>query len=469
MLVAVILGPTVEAALQEIEEIKQKVDAAEIRLDYFTEPARRQLEILKVKARLPLVFTFRKKSQGGHGDFSESERLKLFERALSVGPEFADIEADTDPVFVQRIAVLYPKITLIGSYHHFEKTPSDLPALLALMKQPFFSIYKMALHANSTLDLMRLMAFGREMSKKIPLCCISLGEYGQPSRVLGPIIGNVLNYTSLRDQFGSLCQFNIDTLHSLYRFSHLTQETKIYALLGDPIAASRGDIFHNEIFRNEGIHAVYVKFRLAAAELSDFFEMVPKLPFGGFSVTIPLKEAILPFLSKIDPIACAIGAVNTIKIQGKYTIGTNTDAPGALHALEMYGKVHGKKLAILGAGGSARAIAYEAVQRGADVSLFNRTPKRAENIATQFGCQAYALDALNSHPYDVLINTIPPHPEGVLPILTAAILPHTTVMDINRYPIEAPLLQAARSKGCRCIDSQAMFEQQARLQQIEWN
>ena len=329
MLIGVILGPTVEAALQEIEEIRELVDAAEIRLDHFTEPARQQISLLKAHARLPLVFTFRKKQQGGYGDFSESERLKLFSQALLAEPEFADIETDTDPAFIHRIAKQHPKITLIGSHHDFEKMPSDLSALLSSMKHPCFAMYKMALHASSTIDLLRLMLFGREMSKIVPLSCIAMGEYGRPSRILGPIIGNVLNYTSLRDQFGAVCQLGLHTLHSLYRFSHLTQGTKIYALLGDPVALSRGDIFHNEIFRNQGIHAVYVKLRLTAAELEGFFEMMPKLPFGGFSVTIPLKEAILPFLTKIDPVASAIGAVNTLRVQGMDTIGSNTDAPGA--------------------------------------------------------------------------------------------------------------------------------------------
>ena len=457
MLVGVILGPTVDAALQEMGEIKGRVDAAEIRLDFFDQTSLTRLSRLRAEAPLPLIFTFRRRGEE-----------ELFEKALALGPAFADIEVGTDPSFVERIAKLYPKISLICSMHDFKKTPEDLEAVLESMKGPHFSMYKIAVHANSTLDMMRLMVFGREQSKRVPLSCISMGEYGQPSRVLGPIIGNILNYTSLRDQVGPLFQFNLDTLHDLYRFPFLTRETKIYALLGDPVEESPGAIFHNEIFRREGIHAIYVKFRLTASELVDFFPLASKLPFGGFSVTIPLKEAAVPLLTRVDPTAALIGAVNTVTVRGEEWVGTNTDGVGALNAIEMHGKVSGKRMAILGAGGSARAIAYEATSRKAKVSIFNRTLKRAGALAKEFGCEAHPLDELAAHPYDILVSTIPPNPDGILPIPTTEILAHTLIMDINNCSGKSPLLRAAKEKGCRTIQGSQMFESQAHLQQVEW-
>ncbi len=466
MLIGVIVENSVEAALSEMQELKERVDAAEIRLDRWEPSDWSQLALLKEKACLPLLFTFRKQEQGGRRLISETKRLELYEEALSLLPAFADIETDTDPLFIERVKQKYPQISLIGSFHDFEKTPDDLLSLFHWMQPARFNMVKISVHALSTLDLMRLMVFAKEMSPKWPLSCIAMGECGQPSRVLGPIVGNVLHYTSLQDSVNSLYQYSLDTLEKLYHFSHLTPKTKIYALLGDPVEASRGHLFHNEIFHREGIHAIYIKLRLGANDLPAFLDLAKKLPFAGFSITMPLKEAIFPLLTRIDPKASLIGAVNTVVVQGSDLIGLNTDAPAALFALEMHGKVQGKKIAILGAGGSARAIAYEAMQRGAEVALFNRTSARGEKIARDFGCKAYALDAFSAHPYDILVNTIPPDSCGSLPILATEILPQALVMDINPVSLSSPFLQAARERKCRCIDGDAMFEEQGRLQQM---
>jgi len=465
MLIGVVFRSKIEEILQEMELLRGKVDAAEIRLDYLEDAAWSRLELLREKAILPLVFTFRRKDQGGHLALPDEKRLELLKKALLLKPAFADIEADTKREFIDEVASLHPEIALIGSHHDFKKTPADLQGLLHSMQNPHFKIYKLALHARSSVDLLRLLVFARQNACRVALSCIALGVDGQPSRVLGQVVGNTLNYSSLDDSLNSLCHYSLDTLQQVYGFSRLNLQTKVYALLGDPLEESPGDVFHNQIFREEGIHAVYVKLRLTPFDLQEFFRLAQKLPFAGFSVTRPLKESILPFLSQIDGSAKAIGAVNTIVVNGAEWIGFNTDAPGALHALEMHGKVKGKKLAILGAGGSARAIAYEAMHRGADVMVFNRTSSRGEKLAKDFGCMAFALDALAAHPYDLLINTIPPHPSGELPILASSLRENTIFMDINH---SSPLLKAAEGRGCRCVLGKAMFEKQARLQQEIW-
>ncbi|MBX9744124.1 MAG: NAD(P)-binding domain-containing protein, partial [Chlamydiales bacterium] len=132
-------------------------------------------------------------------------------------------------------------------------------------------------------------------------------------------------------------------------------------------------------------------------------------------------------------------------------------------------KVRKKKVAILGAGGSAKAIAYEALRRGAEVMLFNRTLSRAEQAAKKLGCKVYPLDALSAHPYDCLINTIPPDSSGQLPVLAKDLLPHALLMDINSVTLSPPLLLFAKENGRRCLDGSLMFEEQARLQQITFN
>jgi len=432
--------------LSEIENVEGLADLIELRLDCFD---------IDSKPSCPCIFTLRKKEQGGRLDISETDRLARIEKLLELRPEYCDLEADTDPAFIERVAKKFPQVKFIGSYHNFNETPNDLDALLKSMKNPHFSIYKIAVTAHSTPDLLQLMIFAR--NSKEPLSVISMGESGKPSRVLGPIVGNLLDYAGLEED-PLLHRYSLKTLMEVFHYRKLNRETLIYALLGDPIEQSPGHLFHNPRFKH---NAVYVKMKVIGEEVSEFFKLIRQLPFGGLSVTIPLKEAAFTQVDELTPIAKAIGAINTVSFHGQKAIGTNTDGPGALNAIEMHMRVSGKQIAILGAGGTARAIAYEAKRRGAIVSIYNRTVERAQQLALELGCSGYGLEDLSS--YDVLVNTIPKSP--IIP----PIFPNTIVMDVVYAPRLTPLLATAKKGGCQCIYGEEMFVEQALLQQIEWD
>lgn len=443
---------------KEIEQIGPLVDLVELRLDYFD---------VKKKPKTPCIFTLRKKEQGGVKDISEKERLARIEKYLELEPEYCDIEADTDPAFIEKIAKKFPKVKLIGSYHNFEETPADLHAVLCSIKNPYFAIYKIAVKANSTPDMLRLMLFARE--SKEPLSVMSMGEFGKPSRVIAPIMGSLLDYTGLYDE-PNLHRYEVKTLLETFHYRKLNRDTLIYSLIGDPVEKSPGHIFHNPRFKH---NAVYIKMIVRPNEVHEVFSLMKKLPFGGLSVTIPLKEVVQLEMDEIKPIARAIGAINTVIFKkGRVRdrpelnaplVATNTDAPGALNAIERHIKVKNKRLAILGAGGAARAIAYEAMKRGAHVFIFNRTPERALTLANEFGCQGFGLEELSDHSYEILVNTIPPTATVVLPIR-----PHIAVMDVVIVPKESSILAEAKKSGCQCIYGEEMFVEQAILQQQEW-
>ncbi len=466
MLAAVIKGPTAEAALAEMEQAKNLCDLFELRLDFFESLDR--IGEIAARSPLPLIFTFRKKEQGGARDIPEDERLRKIEELLSFRPAYCDIEADTDPKCIERIAKKFPQTKWIGSYHNFEATPDVLEDVLQQMKNPHFALYKIATMARSSNDLLFLMAFAREHSKKTPLTCIAMGEAGSPSRVLGPIVGNAIDYSGLNGEASTLFQIDLKTLHETYRYRTLNRDTEVFALLGNPVKQSPGDVFHNAVFAKEGRNAVYVKIRLDKEELPEFYSLCRRLPFRGFSVTIPLKEAIIPLLDRIDPAAIAIGAVNTLTVHNQLIIGTNTDAPGALNAIERHLKVKDKRVAILGAGGTARAIACEARNRSAYVAVYNRTYERAKELADDLNVEARRFEEFGSHPFDLLVNTIPPSGEDAPPVDPTLIPRSATVMDVVYRPKETPLLKAAKQRGCHCIYGEEMFQEQARLQQLDW-
>ena len=455
-LVGVIKGPTLAAAKEQMAQASVYADLLEIRLDLLESKALSHLnELTRTK---PLIFTFRKKTQGGARELLEQERLDLFEKCLSAHPQYCDIETDTDHAFFEKITEKYPQIQIIGSLHEFNGIPANLLETFERMHKPQIAFYKMAIMVQSTNEALRLMAFAKEQEH---LTCIAMGPEGQLSRILAPIMHSDLCYASVEEGDAPWGQLSLNTLCDIYRFKTLTAKTKIYALLGDPVEKSIGHIFHNQSFPKD---AVYVKLHMAIPDLPFFFSIMRKFPFGGFSVTMPLKEQLEKYLTRIDPASAAVGSVNTIIVQDEHLIGYNTDGAGALNALERSRKVAGQRIAILGAGGSARAIAYEALARKAKVIVLNRTLERAQKLAQDFGCEAGALEDFSKTKYDILINSIPVD----LIFDPESLLPSSIVMDIVYWENETPLLKAARERGCQCINGLEMYHEQALLQQKLW-
>lgn len=455
-LVGVIKGPTIAAAKEQIASALPYADLVEIRLDLFESKALSHLK--ELPRSKPMIFTFRKKSQGGARDLLEQDRLELFEKCLSAQPEYCDIETDTDLNFFEKIKEKYPKMQIIGSAHFFETIPPDLEDVFAKMQKIEISEYKLACMVNTINEALHLMAFA---SDKPHFTCIAMGMDGQVSRILSPVIGSEFCYASIEDIDSPLGQVSLKSLCEIYHFKKLNRKTKIYALLGDPVSKSIGHLFHNQSFPDG---CVYVKLHLAIPDMPQFFSMMRKFPFAGFSVTMPLKEQLDKYLTKIDSRAQAIGSVNTILIQDEHLIGFNTDGEGALNALEHHRPVKGLRIAIIGAGGSARSIAYEAIQRKAKVISFNRTLARAEALAKDFGCEAAPLEDFSNASYDVLINTVPVD----LIYDAKSLKKDAIVMDIVYWENETPLLKAARERGCICVSGLEMFQQQAKLQQKIW-
>jgi len=455
-LIGVVKGPDLAAAKAQIARASNYADLVEIRLDMLDAKVLNHLQ--ELPRSKPMIFTFRKKSQGGARDISEDERLPLFEKCLSCNPEYCDIESDTDFSFFDRIAKKHPQMRIIGSFHDFEGMPANLEECFEKMQKPHISHYKMAVMANTVNDALHLMAFARD---KEHISCIAMGEYGQLSRILAPMFKSELCYASIDEEDSQAGQLSLNTLCEIYRFKEIAPDWKIYALLGDPVSKSIGHLFHNKSF-SKG--SVYIKLHLAIPDMPRFFSTMRKFSFAGFSVTMPLKEQMGPYLTRIDPASAAVGSVNTILVQDDHLLGYNTDGAGALNALEHHRKVKGLHIAILGAGGSARAIANEAIQRGAKVVVLNRTFERAQGLAKDFGCEAAPLEDFSDIRYDVLVNTIPVD----LIFDSKSINPSAIVMDIVYWEKQTPLLKAAKERGCVCIDGVEMFKEQALIQQKIW-
>lgn len=238
---------------------------------------------------------------------------------------------------------------------------------------------------------------------------------------------------------------------------------KIFGIFGDPIEHSLSPAMQNAALLSMGEKACYHAFRVAREDLKDAVLGAKAMGFAGLNLTIPHKEKALEldFLQP-DPLALAIGAVNTVSFTAPNAVaGYNTDGWGALLALQDAGvEIRGRSVLIIGAGGAARAIAYTLAQEGAEVSIANRSIKRAEELAALVGARGYSLCDLEklAPQSDIIINcTSVGMRAGDPGLLEGGLLQsHQTVFDIV-YNRETQLLKDARAAGAVALDGVMML------------
>jgi 3-dehydroquinate dehydratase/shikimate dehydrogenase len=477
MIVLVIAEHQYSNISQKIQSVIKDIDVIELRLDYLDYFDLTEIKRIKLNFDIPIIFTLRKKSQGGLFLLSENIRLNLLTQLAGLEPDYIDLEYDVPIEFVRILKKQHPKIKLIRSYHDFVKTPQNLMEIFTGLNHDLFTCFKIVTFAQSSLDCLRVLAFVNSIDNNVKITSFCMGGLGIVSRILGPIVANYFHYTCVDDLDDiqlATGQLKLSTLLDTYRLRTLNPNTSIYALIGDPVENSIGDIFHNKVFNRLEYNSVYVKIKLQETELQEFFQLMKLLPFKGLSVTMPLKQAVIPFLNQISDIANKISSVNTIIISQGKLIGDNTDACGALDALEETILVANKTIIIIGAGGAARAIGYEAIKRQAKVIFVNRTAAKAYDLGQHMNSLGYGFDEVKNIQcrYDIIINTTSVgmnSNDNTFIVLDELLKPNLVIMDIVYNPINTKLLQKAQLFNCNVVYGYMMFFKQAILQLRLWN
>jgi shikimate dehydrogenase len=219
-----------------------------------------------------------------------------------------------------------------------------------------------------------------------------------------------------------------------------------------------------------GWDAAYLAFEVD--DLPAAINGIRGLGIRGVSVTIPFKTQVISYLDEIDSIAEKIKAVNTIAHEGGRLIGYNTDWCGAIEALEEKVDLRGKNVVLLGAGGTARAIAFGLKEKGCgDVIISNRSSERAKDLAKELGFVYRPLSSIEEMEMDVLINAtsvgMSPN-NGESPLPKEFLKEGMTVMDIVYYPLWTKLLREAEEKGCQTINGLEMLAHQGSAQLKIW-
>ena len=248
----------------------------------------------------------------------------------------------------------------------------------------------------------------------------------------------------------------------------ITANTDLYAVFGHPVAHSLSPIMHNRAFMTAGITAAYMAFDVK--DIQAAMNAMRALGIKGASITIPHKVDVIGALDELDPEAQEIGAVNTVLNSGGHLKGYNSDGKGALLALESRTSLNGKHVAIIGAGGAARAIGCEIRQKAGKLTIYNRSRERGEALAQELEANFRPLEDSERIRCDILIHTTS---MGMFPdvrklaVNSKNLQAGMVVMDIVYTPLKTALIQEAEAKGCTTIDGAAMFVYQGALQ-FQW-
>ena len=243
----------------------------------------------------------------------------------------------------------------------------------------------------------------------------------------------------------------------------------LYVVVGNPIGHSLSPVMHNSALAHSGLDGCYLALRVE--NIAAAVDGIRGLGIRGASITIPHKIAVLPYLDEVDPMAADIGAVNTVFNKDGVLWGYNSDCAGAVNALSAKTVIKGKDVAVIGAGGGARAIGFGLKQEGGIVTIINRTESRGEKLARDLGCRFRPLAELKELPYQIVVNATPAGmtPDvNSMPLAPRLIDPEMIVMDMVYNPLQTRFLKEAQSIGCTIVDGVSMFVHQGAVQFELW-
>ena len=250
-------------------------------------------------------------------------------------------------------------------------------------------------------------------------------------------------------------------------------KTKLYGIIGQPVSHSLSPAMHNSAFAHLGMNCIYLPF--PTDDIGGALQGLRHLGIGGASVTIPYKKQIIEHLDEVDPVARNIGAVNTVLVQGTgkelKLVGSNTDWLGANRALEEAISLEGRRVLLIGAGGSARAIGFGLLEAGAHIALCNRTESTGRALAHDLGCDWYPIDVAEPPAAEIPINatSVGMTPDdGSSPVPQFDLGAFAVVMDIVYAPLKTRLLREAEEAGCQCINGLEMLLLQGTAQFETW-
>ncbi|OXU14336.1 shikimate dehydrogenase [Sedimentisphaera salicampi] len=423
---------------------------------------------------LKVICTCRDQREGGKNGMSKEFRVSVLREAALSGADFVDCEfANFEGDFknLLQTAEAESDCRLILSAHNFDGRFESLRGQYDKMQQAApDAVIKIAYQADNINQCFE--CFDVLKVRRADAVILAMGEAGKITRILAPKIGSFFCYASKGGKQTAPGQIPLKQMKKLYRFNEINEHTELYGIIASPVEHSMSPLIYNKTFKKEGSSSVFLPLLLEEGtdNFNAFLDNVlsrPWLSFKGFSVTLPHKTNAFDYAARKGELterAKKIGAVNTLKTS--FLIGENTDYSGAQRPLEeAAGELNGMKTAVLGAGGAAKAVVAALTDKGAEVTIFNRTLSKAEALAEQFGCKACQIGYFPmGEAFEVVVNCtslgMSPKVEAC-PIDTTFLQKGCIVFDTVYNPPETRLLKEAEQVGARPLGGIEMFVQQA--------
>ena len=467
-----VFGSTAEDMVQKADSLARDNAFVEFRLDYLPQPKSALPKIRQFLDSRPLVMalaTCRRALSGGKFRGSVAAEFEILSKAVAAGCQLVDVELETATrLKSNQLEKLREKAALVLSFHDFRGT-AQLEETLEKMSAYAADFYKITGTATTLYDNIAMMKFLEQHRDQHSLVGLCMGEQGIISRVLGLRAGSHFTFAALsQEEKTAPGQVTAQELRAIYRIEQLDAATRVYAVAGDPISHSLSPAIMNAALRRENVNGVFLA--LHTKSLKDLLACVREIPIHGLAVTMPYKQAILPYLDNTDPHTSQIGACNTVvRSQDGKLYGFNTDTSGVVRPLEERLGLEGARILVLGAGGAARAAVFGLRDRGAQVFILNRSLPAAHKLARQAKARTIKRPDLRRLDFDVIINATPVgmgnHRESPL---NPEEIKARYVFDMVYDPAETCLLQLARQRGAEVIPGSEMFVHQAARQFEIW-
>ena len=468
-----IIGSDANEMAEKAEGVVRDNSFLEFRLDYLPKPA---LGLPRIKRFLEMypgtvaIATCRRAANGGKFRGSIASQLDILSKAVAAGCQLVDVELQTaSKIKASQLQKLRAKASIVLSFHDFRGTKKLEETLEKMVAYPA-DYYKVVSTATTLSDNVTMIKFLAREGDRHSLVGMCMGEQGIISRVLGVRAGSQFTFASTSaGQETAPGQVTAQELRSVYRIDQVDVATRVYGVVGDPIAHSLSPAIMNAAFRRENVNGVYLA--LHAKVLKDLLSCVKEIPIYGMSVTMPYKQAILPHLDNTDSHTNKVGACNTVvRAQDGKLYGFNTDTAGVVRPLERrLNTLEDARILVIGAGGAARAAVFGLKERGAEVYILNRTAAKAKKLAHQARARIMKRPDLKKVAFDVVINATPVGMGNSRETpLQEKEINARYVFDMVYDPAETRLLKLARERGAQVIPGIEMFVHQAARQFEIW-
>ena len=473
-------SPTLEENAALVRKYNRYIDVAELRVDFLAPDEQLSVRRFPAMVNVPCILTIRRTADGGRFTSNEMSRTMLFGRALAFADQnpqknfaYVDFEEDFRVPSLQDASLAFG-VRIIRSCHDMEKPVKNLKAKCEAMRTTGYEIPKIAFMPKTLADVSDMFREAESMTDYEHILC-AMGPLGQVSRILAYKLHSYLTYVSPEETENNISGIgHIDpvTLNDVYRFRSLSDATSLYAVTGWPLAKTSSPALHNEGYKINNLDALL--FPLRSPSVSDVLDCASSLGVRGLAVTVPHKEAVMPELIKLDAEAQAIGACNTVVRTDEGWAGCNTDAYGFQTALLCFlgvKKLRHRRVAIIGAGGAAKAVAYVVKSLGAKACVFNRTLSHAKALADRYGFDYAPLGpeaAKKIEKYaDIIVQTTSKGmssggeaPKDGDPLYFYQFTGAETVFDLVYVPAVTPIMARAFQAGCKTCNGAEMLKYQ---------